>query len=169
MKCFMVLILLAVLLCLALGSCTTQDGYQNEKTGQILSTEEFGQLTSEQKIDFFAVKYKELNPVISGKIDTGLTTTGGVVQVIRPLIPEPYATGVVSVLAIAGTLWGIVKNKKTTGILNQVKLGAQITADSVDKVIKPSIELYEKFKERQKGQSENTDAIMPDKVFKAIV
>jgi len=159
------MLLILILVCFSLSGCVTKDGYQNEKTDQILSAEAFALLTPEQQADFITVKYKELNPAISKNIDTGLGAASGTVQVVKPFIPEPYATGIVSLLAIIGTTWGLIKNKKTTGILNNVKLGAQITAASVDSVIKPSVELYKVFAARQEKESKNTAAIMPDELI----
>ena len=112
----------------------------------------------------FITSTKTSKPAVVAQVEGGLEAASSTLQVVKPLIPEPFATGSIAIIGGLAALWQLISKRKTITVLDRVKLGAQITADSVDTIIKPSIEVWEKFKARQKSESSNTNAIMPDQL-----
>ena len=156
-------VLLMVLL-LAGGGCLTEPAYWNQVDDVVVTPVEFKQLPPEEQVKYEPVEIQQIDPDVAIKVDAGITATQGAVQVIKPFIPEPFATGAVAILGGLASLWMTIKQVKTKNILDRVKLGAVITAQSIDTVVRPTAEMMNTFRERQKSKSANTNAIMPDEI-----
>ena len=85
-------------------------------------------------------------------------------QLVRPFIPEPFVTGAVALLGIISAVWLKIKEARVTDILSKVKLGAVITAGTVDALVKADPAMWAMFKKQQEKSSAGTGAIMPDKL-----
>ena len=166
MKKLLFLSLSAALLSLtmfALVGCVTKAGYQDPTTGDVYSVEEYPSLSAEVKARVVEVEYSELKPTVlkTGDAIAGTATAG--YEIVKPFIPEPFATGGALLIGLIVAGWQLLRKRQVVSTLARVKLGADITARTVDAVVKGT-ELWEKFKEEQTKSSSNTDAIMPDKV-----
>ena len=157
MVCVLVLVVMVF-------GCVTEKAYWDPETSTVISISDYEQLPTAEQEGYVEVEVETIKPEVIDRVDKTAAVVEGVVAVTRPVIPEPFATGIVALLVGLVGIWQTVKKRKVLDTLDKVKLGAQITADSVDKVVRPATELYVKFASRQKAESANTDAIMPDKL-----
>jgi len=106
----------------------------------------------------------QLDPNFIANVDKGVGVGEVVGGVVVSILPRPWSAIGALVLGGLTTGWAAYKNAKTKRRLEYVELGARITADSVNKIITPSLDVWDNFKAAQKSGSANTLAIMPDKV-----
>jgi len=159
------LLITVVSICLVgvcLQGCVTEQGYYDRQTGAVYLQDEYEALPQAAQDRVEIVEVETISPEVSEGVDRGIATADTVVKVVRPFIPEPFATGAVALLGGLGSLWQTIKKKKMKDTLDKVSLGAKITADSVDAVVRPASEVWQEFKKRQLAESSNTPAIMPN-------
>jgi len=161
MLCLFVIV--AISAAITLQGCVTNKGYQDDETGEIFTMEEFAAMTPEQQAQKSPVLYKAINQAIAANIDTGVQATESVITVVKPFIPEPYATGTVALLGFLATLWQLVGKRKIVSLSDKIKLGAVITKESVDAVVRGT-DIWAAFKKSQDTAKKNTSAIMPDEL-----
>lgn len=159
---------LLILLMMITAGCGRIPVYVKED--KILTTEEFQELPADQQEGWA----KEERTVISDKTaDIGDKASSGAIMV-APVVETlwPSLAGLVGIVGSVAGIWQNIKRKKLAGILDGVSAGAKATADTIDDVIKPSTELFEKFRKAQSNKVEKAlkrgeNIIMPDKVVKA--
>ena len=147
-----------------LTGCETEQVYKSGITGTVITTEMYDALPSEERQQYKEITVEVLAPDIKEKITAGATAAQIVLQVVQPVIPEPYASLAGLVLGGLVAAWQTIRKAKIQDRLSYVELGSIITKDSVNKVIRPSAELWGPFKQSQIDGAENTRAIMPDKL-----
>ncbi len=145
--------------------CKELPGHYDRISGVLLSQGEFDALEPAEQALYEPVKYKAIDPDIKRKGDAGFALAKRGFEISSPFIPEPYRTGAALLLGFLTTTWGFLTNRKTKDTLDRVKLGAQITADSIDAFVRPSVDLFNNFKDRQTKKSKDTNAIMPDNMI----
>ncbi len=80
------------------------------------------------------------------------------------MLPEPFATLGVAALGEVGMGWRELKKRRVKNWAERVKLGALITAKTVDKLVRPVTNVMNDFKAEQVKESRKTNAIMPDQI-----
>lgn len=158
-------LMLCLMLMLVVGGCT--NAFWDPETDTIIGKTAYEALTPDEQAKYEGVQI--VDPDIAAKIDAGAAATQGVVTVMKPLIPEPFASGSLAVIAGLIGLWGYVKNAKIKTKFDAVKLGALMTAESVETVIKPVAETWTAFKAAQKAKEltaieSGKTVIMPDRI-----
>lgn len=157
-------VLMVVIMC----GCQTEMAYQVPGTQQIVSAEDFLKLPITEQAKYEKITVESIRPEILSKAETGLVAATGGYTVVRPFIPEPYAASGALLLGVLGTILTMLKKvKNVKGTLAKVSLGAQITATTIDNVVRPAAELFETFKDAQRkaeaeAKKNGLPPIMPD-------
>lgn len=159
-----VLLLIVMVAVCMLGGCESEQAYWNAETSQIVTVQEYEVLPPSDQLGFAEVTIRQINPETSKKITSGINAAKGGVEIVRPFIPEPYATLLALFAGAAATGWQTFKKRKIKDRLDGVELGAEITKATVNKVIRPLDVTWKSFKVEQELASANTNAIMPDKL-----
>jgi len=162
-----VLLIGIVLMAVGLCGCQTEQAYQKPETQQIVSVEDYAVMTPEEQGGYRLITVESVKPEIIAKAETGLGAATGAYTVVKPLVPEPFATGGALFLTALSIVLGFLKNKKTQGVLDKVSLGAQITAKTIDNVVRPAVDVFNTFKEQQRvaenwAKQNGKSVIMPD-------
>jgi hypothetical protein len=155
--------LLCILILFCIAGCSTQGGWYDEDTGVVLTEEEYATLTPAQRVSYEPIIYEQIKPSIEQPISAGLNTVNEGIKIVKPLIPEPFATGAVFLLGFLTTVWQLVSKKKIITRSDKITLGAKITGASVDAVVRGT-ELWKDFKKSQNEKKENTEATMPNEL-----
>ena len=123
-----------------------------------LTSEEFKALSAEDQAG-----YTETS-VVSESTAERVNWVSKILSAAMPLVPPPY--GELGLIALLGatTLWQRHGKTKVRGRLDRVELGARITADTVERVVRPALTHWEEFKSEQDNKKAHTDAIMPDEL-----
>lgn len=156
-----------VLICFAaaMSGCETVTVRMDPVSKEMISVDAWSKLALDEQTKYSdEVKVTGLSESTIAKLDQGVAATEAVVTVVKPFIPEPFASVIFLVVGGIAAGWQKYKRSKTNTILQQVALGATITAETVNNVVKPVAETWTAFKNAQKAAATNTKAIMPDKV-----
>ena len=148
-----------------ISGCYTADGFMNSKTGDIYTQEEAASLPDDIQANLVPVTYRGIKPEVETQVNSFLQATTATTELVKPFIPLPYGDLAAVVLTGLTSLWLAIKKRQVVGTLAKVTQGATITAQTVNEVVKPSIEVWTKFKAAQKDASKGTAAIMPDKLL----
>jgi hypothetical protein len=164
MKAVVLVFLLAVLAAAMVG-CENVTAYYDEDAQQIVTADQWQAMTPDEQAKYEPVEVQQIRPEVAAKVDAGLQTAETGLKIVKPFVPEPFASLGGLVLGGLIAVWQIVKAKKIRGQLDAVSLGATITAETVEKVVKPSAQLWEAFKREQEAKAANTKAAMPHSVI----
>ena len=157
-------ILIAVVAMQIGGGCNKENMYWKPGTKEAITVTAHEALPEAEKADYVKVEAKFIKPEIVAKGDAALAATTATVEIVRPFLPEPIGTGLVAVLGGLAFIWERIKRKRIRDRLAGVELGGEITRDSVDALIRPSLALWKAFKKRQEDKADHTIAIMPDAI-----
>ena len=127
---------------LLLSSCITETGWWKPGTDfdEAITSEEFIELPSEEQKEFVGVEWKAFSPPAITTIEEGAATTEAVYEIIRPMIPEPLATGGTLALGAIATLLTYLSRKKIVTKLIETGQGVQDYRDGKQKSLTVSLE-----------------------------
>lgn len=160
MKSLLLLFVAAMMVCV-LSGCESKEAFWNPVTGDVVTPEEHQLLPEAEQQKYDPVTVRQIKPDVAGKVDAGILATQGGVEIIRPFIPEPFATLAALILGGVGVGWQTFKKRQVKDRLDDVELGSEITKLSINKVIRPSVEVWKEFKKEQYAQAANTKAVLP--------
>ena len=160
------MIVMTILLVVCFAGCEKITLYQ--KDGTSLTETQYQELEPEDQVGYVPIEAKVISEKAKGQIDA----VGGVAEVGVTVVESiwPTAGGIAGTL-VAGllALWQAKKGTVIKGKYDAVKAGALITAATIEKVVKPVAETWDKFKEEQKDAElkakGNGGVIMPDKIL----
>lgn len=123
-------------------SCVTKMGYWKPGTNfdTVIDLEEYSALSPEQQEEYVKVEYRELDQKYVTDASAGLTVTGNVYEDVRPLIPEPLATGGTLILGMAATALTLLSRKKVVTRLLETAQGVQDFMDGKEESLTVSLE-----------------------------
>ena len=127
---------------LLLSSCITETGWWKPGTDfdEAITSEEFVELTPEEQKEFVGVKWKAFDPTAVTKIEEGTATAEAVYEIIRPMIPEPLATGGTLALGAIATLLTYLSRKKIVTKLIETGQGIQDYKDGKQETLSASLD-----------------------------
>jgi len=157
-------VLLLVVALLALPGCKEYQVYYDESSGEIISPQAYEQLTPQEKENFEEAVAKGLDPDVESKINAGVTVVAEGVEIAKPFIPTPFGELAAVLAGGVALLWQRFKHRKIVKPYEYIAVGAEMTADTLDEVVRPNAELWRKFTDEQKRKEKMQKVIMPDKV-----
>jgi len=138
-----VVIVLAVIFSVMIASagCLSKTGYWKPGTDfdTIISEDDYAALPADQQAEMVQVTYRELDQKYVEGTETILDTGSGVYKVIKPVIPEPFATGGSILLGLATTLTALLARKKVVTQLVETAQGIQNVIDGKEESLGTSL------------------------------
>lgn len=155
-----------------LPGCETLNAFRHETTGDIIPPEQHQVLPPEQQAEYEPVEVEQVARNVIEPIQTTVViakqvqeTYGGLFGLWGEL--AGVAIGILTVGASLLARGKIVKQRdKVQMVLTNVEAGARLTAETVNTVVRPSVELWKQFKAEQdrRRQKAANPIIMPDEV-----
>ena len=108
--------------------CQKQQGYWipgTDPDATIISPEDYAQLPEQEQTKYVAVEYRQMDEKVVSGVEAGLNTANIVYEDIRPLLPEPLATGGTLILGLLGTVFSLLSRKKVVTKLIETAKGIQ--------------------------------------------
>jgi outer membrane lipoprotein SlyB len=155
-------LIVLVLIAISVIGCTKA---WTDKAGNVYTEEQKQTLPAEQQADL--EKVTVIDPAVASKVETA--GSGAVVLATATESIFPAVSGIGNILLAALAIFKTASAFKLKDKLSAITQGALITAESVEKVIKPSTELWDKFRTSQKegertAKSNGGSVVMPDKI-----
>lgn len=165
MKARMLLIGLVFGVGLFVSGCQNYDVYFNPDSGDIASIAEYNQMEPEQQKNYFPGKASGISEKAITQADDVIESAKGVYQITSSWLPEPYKSLLFSLLYGGSVVWGGLKYRKIKDALTGIVLGAEITKQTINEIVRPAIS---DFDDKLKEKASNSNAILPDDVDKEL-
>ena len=123
----MVCVLIGILFSMTFMSCVTRTGYWIPGTDfdTTITPEQYLELPTEEQKKHVEIEYRMFDPAAITKVEQGAVTAEGVFEVVRPMVPEPLATGGSLILGAITSLLVYASRKKVVTKLIETAQGIQ--------------------------------------------
>jgi len=163
---------------LPMGGCTTSERFTDPKTGEVVSSADVAAMTTEEQAALTVELIREIDERVKSGIDKGLTLSQAALESAKPFVPAPYNYLIDALLVGLGGCYGLWQRTKKLQIRTDalklqdwataIETGALMTAKSINTIVKPVADVWDKFKAEQSAKSDLVPTtIMPDKITAA--